>query len=108
MERHHRGLVGCVLLLLLGTSPLLAQEEESVARGRALAETSCGRCHATGPTGPSLLAEAPPFRELKGRYPIDTLAEALAEGIGTGHPQMPELTFEPSEIDDLLAYLRAL
>ena len=38
----------------------------------------------------------------------DDLAEALAEGMETAHPQMPVFTFPPEEIDDLLAYLDSL
>jgi cytochrome c len=51
---------------------------------------------------------APPFRELPKRYPVDHLAEALAEGIVTGHPAMPEFTFTPREIEALLSYLSTL
>ena len=51
---------------------------------------------------------APPFRDLKLRYPIEDLAEALAEGIMTAHPQMPVFTFSAEEVDDLLAYLDRL
>ena len=51
---------------------------------------------------------APPLRDLKLRYPIEDLAEALAEGMTTAHPQMPVFTFSPEEIDDLLAYLDSL
>ena len=42
------------------------------------------------------------------RYPIETLAESLAEGIQTGHPTMPEFQLEPDQIGDLLAYLKTL
>jgi mono/diheme cytochrome c family protein len=51
---------------------------------------------------------APPFRDLAKRYPVENLAEALAEGIVTGHPAMPRFTFEPREIDALLAYISSL
>lgn len=51
---------------------------------------------------------APPFRNLSKRYPIDHLAEALAEGIVTGHPAMPRFTFEPREINALLSYIAGL
>jgi hypothetical protein len=51
---------------------------------------------------------APPFRDLTKRYPVDNLAEALAEGIVTGHPAMPHFTFEPREIDALLRYISSL
>jgi hypothetical protein len=42
------------------------------------------------------------------RYPPENLAEALAEGIVSGHPDMPEFVFEPAEIEAILAYLGAL
>jgi len=77
-------------------------------RGRAIAEKNCSRCHATGPTGESPVQPAPPFRVLPQRYPVQNLAEALAEGIVTGHPMMPEFTFAPDEIDALLTYIDSL
>jgi mono/diheme cytochrome c family protein len=36
------------------------------------------------------------------------LAEAMAEGLVIGHGPMPEFTFTPEEIDDLLAYLHSV
>jgi cytochrome c len=51
---------------------------------------------------------APPFRDLARRYAIEALGEALAEGIVVGHPAMPRFTFEPREIDALLAFLSDL
>jgi cytochrome c len=42
------------------------------------------------------------------RYPVDDLAESLAEGISTGHPTMPEWRFDPGQIGDLIAYLKTL
>lgn len=77
-------------------------------RGQAIAEKQCARCHAIGPAGASPMGLAPPFRDLSQRYPIETLAEALAEGIVTGHPAMPHFTFHPREIDALLTYIDSL
>ena len=71
-------------------------------------ETNCARCHAVGKAGDSPLPQAPRFRELHKRYPVENLAEAFGEGIVTGHPSMPEFVLEPDQIDDLLAYLRSL
>lgn len=86
--------------------PATAQTAEE--RGRALAEQHCARCHAIGREGRSPLPQAVLFRDLPKRYPVEQLAEAFAEGIVTGHPEMPEFAFEPPEIDALLAYLRSL
>ena len=82
--------------------------DEQTALGRQLAATHCSSCHAIGPEGASPMEGAPPFRDLPRRYPIEDLAEALAEGIVTGHPQMPVFTFSTEEIDALLAYMGGL
>jgi hypothetical protein len=36
---------------------------------------------------------------------LPQLSEVLAEGIMLGHPDMPEFTFEPGEIEAIIAYL---
>ncbi len=97
-----------VAVVLLGAGPSSAQGNLDVEAGRKLAELHCSHCHAVGDEGASLMEGAPPLRDLKLRYPIEDLAEALAEGIVTAHPQMPVFTFSAEEIDDLLAYLDSL
>lgn len=95
------------LAIWLGPAPARAQIDE-IDRGRDIAEANCGRCHALGRTGESPHAKAPPFRTIGARYPVEQLAEALAEGIVTGHADMPEFTFEPEDIGALLAFLSDL
>lgn len=73
-----------------------------------MAQQYCARCHAIGTEGSSPFREAPPFREVVRRYPVEQLEEALAEGISVGHPAMPLFEFQPHEIDDLLAFLGGL
>lgn len=80
-------------------------EPASAERGERLAEAYCASCHATGVAGESAHADAPAFRTLAERYPVEGLAEALAEGIVVGHPDMPEFRFEPDEVDALIDYL---
>jgi cytochrome c len=77
-------------------------------RGEALLAKNCAKCHAIGRTGASPHPEAPPFRTLSRKYPIEGLAEALAEGISVGHPDMPEFVFDPDEIGAILAYLKSI
>ena len=84
-----------------------AQALEPAAQ-RGFARTNCAMCHAIGLYDQSALAIAPPFRTFHERYPVDYLAEALAEGIVTGRPTMPQFQFDAAEINDLIDYLRSL
>lgn len=65
-------------------------------------------CHAIGKAGDSPNPIAPPFRRLHERYPVENLAEALAEGILVGHPEMPEFRFSAHEVLDIIAYLKSI
>ena len=85
-----------------------AAAEVLVEAGRTIAEERCAACHAIGAADESRLDPAPAFRELHHRYPVEHLAEALAEGIEVGHEAMPEIVLEPREIDALIAYLKTL
>lgn len=81
------------------------------AVGAAIVEANCSSCHAIGTTGASPVATAPPFRKLSQRYPVESLEEALAEGIMVGHQgivQMPEFVFQPDEIGHIIAYLSSI
>jgi mono/diheme cytochrome c family protein len=92
--------------LAMVASPVLAQGNPQA--GQRLAEANCARCHAVGRAGDSPLRIAPPFRTLHTGYPVENLAEALAEGITVGHPAMPEFRLDPDQIDNLIAYLKTL
>jgi mono/diheme cytochrome c family protein len=94
--------------VLLGTAPAAAQPAAQPDRGRALVERNCSMCHAIGVSGDSPFRAAPPFRTLSERYKIEDLAEALAEGLITGHPAMPEFRFSPAEVNDIIRYLKAI
>ena len=51
---------------------------------------------------------APPFRTLSKKYPIEDLAESLAEGIVSGHPDMPIFVFGPHDVDAIIDYLQSI
>jgi hypothetical protein len=42
------------------------------------------------------------------RYPIESLEEALAEGIMTGHPDMPEFSFDADDVGAIIDYLKSI
>jgi mono/diheme cytochrome c family protein len=79
-----------------------------IEKGRALVTEKCARCHATGADDKSPHEKAPPFRDVVEIYPSENLAEALAEGIVSGHPDMPVFKFDPPEIEAFLGYLNSL
>ena len=93
--------------LLLLTVSAWAQESGE-ARGKLILEKQCAQCHSIGVDDVSKHPDSPPFRELSKRYPIEHLAEALAEGIMTGHPDMPIFEFQAEQISDILAYLHSI
>jgi mono/diheme cytochrome c family protein len=83
-------------------------QADEVEKGRAFATENCARCHAVGMADASPHPKAPPFRVVVERYPSENLAEALAEGIVSGHPDMPVFVLKPDEIEAFLAYLDSL
>ncbi len=89
------------------TAPAGAQDVRA-QRGRIFVQAHCAQCHAVGRVGASPLAIAPPFRDLHRRYPVENLAEALAEGLVTGHPSMPEFRLDPGQVADVIGYLKSL
>ena len=103
-----RLLSGAALAAVVLVSGQAWAAQDSFARGHAIVQRNCAFCHAVGARGDSPNAKAPRFRELHNRYPVEMLAEALAEGMLTGHPEMPEFRFTPREIDDIIAYLKSI
>ena len=105
-------LAHCFLVGLLAMSAMpsvFGQEGTKLTRrGEARLTKNCARCHAIGRTGDSPHPVAPPFRTLSRKYPIDGLAEALAEGLSVGHPDMPEFVFEPQDVNAILNYLHSI
>ena len=102
-----RYFLGCLAATLAMTGPALAITPAE-QRGKNFVVANCSRCHAVDKVSPSPLKVAPPFRMLHKRYPVETLGEALAEGISTGHPTMPAFQLDPDQIGDLLSYLKTL
>ena len=98
----------CVLAAVLLGSVVPALADSLAEHGKALVEFNCARCHAIGKTDKSSHPDAPAFRTLSKRYPITDLEEALAEGISTGHPDMPEWVASPDQIEAIIAYISSL
>jgi cytochrome c len=95
-------------IILCPTLRAAAQMSPAAQRGFTFVHANCSRCHSVDKVTPSPLAVAPPFRTLHERYPVEDLAESLAEGIVVGHPSMPEFKLDPGQVGDVIAYLKTL
>jgi cytochrome c len=85
-----------------------AEDEQQLKRGEQLLQRDCARCHAIGKTGESPRKEAPAFRTLGQRYPVEQLEESLGEGIMSGHPDMPEFSFDADDVGAIILYLNSI
>ncbi len=101
------GLAGCMHGPAWEEEDMGASPAE-IEAGQRMAEDQCGTCHAVARDTRSPVRNAPPFSQLGRNYPISSLAEALAEGIVTGHDGMPEWELEPSQIRGLLGYIQSI
>jgi len=90
------------------TSREALHQQAIIARGHEIAEANCAACHAVARSGESPAPEAPPFRTLSHNYRVNTLEEALAEGISVGHPAMPQFQFGPDDVHALVTYLQSI
>lgn len=93
---------------LIWAQSALAQEDDMRALGEALVAEHCGACHAVGIDDESRHGEALALRTLSQDYPVAFLAEALAEGVLSGHPDMPVLEFDVDEVDAIISWLEGI
>ena len=107
--KHITGLMTAIILALgISAGHGIAGEDNLAAKGKLLAEIHCARCHAVNRDDKSALDLAPPFRIFAAKWPLESLEEALAEGIITGHPGMPVFQFEPDQIAALMEHLHEI
>ncbi len=94
-----------VLAATLALPPVAARAAGDAAEGRRIAERWCVSCHAVAPkgTGPDA---APPFAALAAD-PAKTEGY-LRAWLQAPHPPMPDLQLTRNEIENLVAYIRAL
>jgi cytochrome c len=100
-----RAMALAALMLAAAGRPAAADDPK---HGEELLQKNCASCHAIGLTGESPHKSAPAFRTLGQRYPIESLEEALGEGIVSGHPDMPEFTFDADDVGDIITYLKSI
>jgi cytochrome c len=100
--------LGAAAILLALAVPVQAADKTLVDKGEVLLRDNCSRCHAIRKTGESPHPPAPPFRTLSRKYPVEDLAESLAEGIVSGHPDMPIFMFSPTDVEAIIQYLQSI
>ena len=98
------GIAASAALLVAGAVSANAAEKTLIDKGEVLVRENCSRCHAIGKEGDSPHKEAPPFRTLAKNDPI----EDLAEGIVSGHPDMPIFLFGPHDVEAIIEYLQSI
>ena len=110
MQLRHRPWRAAALsaLAIVWAAPACTAEYEFAERGKEIANRLCAECHAVEKHGSSPHQDAPAFRTLASRWPLENLEESLAEGIVTGHPDMPPYEFEPDDIAALIDHLHAI
>lgn len=101
-------LAGCATDDGAPTGPAYAAPVGSVALGGNLVRQKCAGCHAVELTGDSPMKAAPPFREMGRTYPVRDLQEALAEGLVTAHPAMPQIELEAADVANVIAWLESV
>jgi cytochrome c len=97
----------CIALLLISSTPALAQES-TLAEGKRLSEINCVRCHNIEAEGESPLTDAPPFRELAKNYGPEELTDGFMEGLAVRHPLMPDWEVTQPQADSLTAFIMSL
>jgi cytochrome c len=82
-----------------------AQDTTRQRQGQSIVANKCSSCHAVGRLDQSRNPKAPAFRTLHERYPIESLAEALAEGTISAASEEPEFNFSGREVGAIIAYI---
>ena len=96
-----------IFLCLTGSSDA-ADSSKLAARGKAILQENCGRCHAIEATGESPLKNAPPMRNIYARFAPRELQAELSEGMVSRHKEMPQIEFSDEDVYAILTYLYAL
>lgn len=103
MRRATRALI---LAGFLTASAAVGEAGADAARGLALAEQWCARCHGVRPDRASPVQGATSFSDIAAR--AATTEMALRVFLRTSHPTMPNIILERDDLDDLVGYILSL
>ena len=106
--RHAVIAFGC---LFATVAPLGAEPVDglpAIPDGKVLLTEKCGRCHAVDATSASPRAEAPPFRDVFKKFPVEELRMRLSEGVVSHFKDMPQVDFTDEQVTGIIDYLSTL
>jgi mono/diheme cytochrome c family protein len=90
-------------LAVVAASPALAAKS-LIAKGKAVAASYCGSCHAIGPGGESRHPDAPPFHEIAGRLSLDNLEDIFGDAVAS-HAEMAHVALSHGQLEALAGYI---
>jgi cytochrome c len=96
------------LLLSLPASLDAADFTKQEMLGKTILQEKCDRCHAIDAVGESPLNQAPPMRDIYGRFNPRELQAELSEGKVSKHKEMPQIDFSDEDVHAILSYLYVL
>jgi mono/diheme cytochrome c family protein len=100
--------LGAGLLLYLPATLDAADLSKLATQGKVILQEKCGRCHAIEAVGESPLKQAPPMRDIYGRFNPRELQAELSEGKVSRHKDMPQIAFSDEDVHAILTYLYAI
>ena len=103
-----RSLLAGLLLICVPAASEAADTSQLEARGKAILQEKCGRCHAVEAVGESRLKVAPPMRDIYSRFAPRELEQELLQGMVSKHKAMPQIEFSQEDVAAVMSYLYAL
>ena len=91
---------------LIGPASSAAAQTGDPGAGAAYAKQVCAKCHAVDRTGISPEPTAPPFKDVANTPGMTETA--LTVWLRTSHPTMPNIIVEPTDMDNVIAYILSL
>jgi mono/diheme cytochrome c family protein len=99
---------GCAVAIVIIYSALaaVADAQAAAARGEALAQSWCSRCHALKPDQSSANPTAPRFSDVAADPSITEYS--LRAFLKSPHPTMPNIMMKTDDMEDTASYILSL
>lgn len=95
-----------VVIIILYSALAAASDARAAARGEALAQSWCSRCHALKPDQSSANPAAPKFSDVAAEPSITEYS--LRVFLKTPHATMPNIMLKADDMDDIVSYILSL